>query len=122
MNEKPGLGRYAHEAPPEGEEYAPYVPATESPAEFTPKAIVLGAIFGIVFGAANAYLGLLAGLTISTSIPIAVITVAVFRALRSKGDKGSILETNMAQTIGSASSSVASGVIFHAARVVHVAG
>jgi putative OPT family oligopeptide transporter len=90
----------------------PYVPATESPAEFTIKAAFFGILFGIVFGAANAYLGLRAGLTISTSIPVAVMTVAAFRALAGIGQRGSILEANLSQTIGSASSSVASGVIF----------
>ena len=68
--------------------------------------------FGILFGAANAYLGLRAGLTISTSIPVAVMTVAAFRLLRTGGIHSSILEANLSQTIGSASSSVASGVIF----------
>jgi len=88
------------------------VEATESPAEFTIKAVGLGILFGIIFGAANAYLGLRAGLTISTSIPVAVMTVAVFRALSNVGVRGTILETNISQTTGSASSSLASGVIF----------
>ncbi|MEW5873869.1 MAG: oligopeptide transporter, OPT family [Candidatus Zixiibacteriota bacterium] len=90
----------------------PLVPATESPAEFTLKAIISGILFGVLFGAANAYLGLKAGLTVSTSIPIAVMTVAAFRALRIAGSRSTILESNMSQTIGSASSSLASGVIF----------
>jgi len=90
----------------------PYVPASQSPVEFTIKAAVAGILFGIIFGAANAYLGLQAGLTISTSIPVAVMTVAAFRALHRMGMRGSILEANISQTIGSASSSVASGVIF----------
>lgn len=90
----------------------PYVPAGESPAEATLKAVLAGIVFGILFGAANAYLGLRAGLTISTSIPVAVMTVALFRALRRGGVATSILEANLSQTIGSASSSVASGVIF----------
>jgi putative OPT family oligopeptide transporter len=81
-------------------------------AEATFKAVVAGIMFGILFGAANAYLGLRAGLTISTSIPVAVMTVALFRALRAGGMKSSILEANMSQTVGSASSSIASGVIF----------
>ena len=76
------------------------------------KAVVTGVLFGILFGAANAYLGLRAGLTISTSIPVAVMTVALFRALRAGGVGSTILEANMSQTVGSASSSVASGVIF----------
>jgi putative OPT family oligopeptide transporter len=75
--------------------------------EFTWRGLVPGILLGIIFGAANAYLGLRAGLTISTSIPIAVMTVAVYKLV-----KGNILEANMSQTIGSASSSVASGVIF----------
>ncbi|MEE9118947.1 MAG: oligopeptide transporter, OPT family [Calditrichia bacterium] len=90
----------------------PYVPASESPLEFTLKAVITGIIFGILFGAANAYLGLRAGLTISTSIPVAVMTVAAFRALKTIGKDGTILEANMSQTVGSASSSLASGVIF----------
>ena len=90
----------------------PYIPASESPAEATVKSVAAGIAFGILFGAANAYLGLRAGLTISTSIPVAVMTVALFRALRAVGVKSTILEANLSQTVGSASSSVASGVIF----------
>jgi putative OPT family oligopeptide transporter len=92
--------------------FRPYVSSEAAPAEFTANAIVPGVLFGIVFGAANAYLGLRAGLTISTSIPIAVMTVAAFKVLAATGRRGTILEANMSQTIGSASSSVASGVIF----------
>jgi putative OPT family oligopeptide transporter len=77
--------------------------------EATVKAIVAGILFGVVFGAANAYLGLKAGLTVSTSIPIAVLSALAFRATR-RG--GTILEANLSQTIGSASSSLASGTIF----------
>jgi putative OPT family oligopeptide transporter len=110
---KSGLSESAYRPLKKDEIYQPYVDSA-GPAlpEFTAKAVVLGIIFGIVFGAANAYLGLRAGLTISTSIPVAVMTVAVFRALESVGKKGTILEANLAQTTGSASSSVASGVIF----------
>ena len=78
-------------------------------AEFTLKAIVAGVVLGIVFGAANAYLGLRVGLTVSASIPAAVMTVAVFRLFRAKA---TILEANLSQTIGSASTSLASGTIF----------
>ncbi len=95
-----------------GEKYQPYIAAAESIPEFTLKAAFFGILFGIVFGAANAYLGLRAGLTISTSIPVAVMTVAAFRALQAVGQSGNILEANLSQTIGSASSSLASGVIF----------
>ena len=91
---------------------SPHVPPTESPAEATAKAVGAGILFGILFGAANAYLGLRAGLTISTSIPVAVMTVALFRTLRAGGVASTILESNLSQTVGSASSSVASGVIF----------
>ncbi len=109
---KDGLSQKAYVPLEEGDSYDPFVPATESLAEFTLKSVGLGILFGIVFGAANAYLGLRAGLTISTSIPVAVMTVAVFRALSRVGVKGTILETNISQTTGSASSSLASGVIF----------
>ncbi len=109
---KEKLGFQAYEPIPEGKTYEPFVPAIESPAEFTFKAGLTGVLLGIVFGAANAYLGLRAGLTISTSIPISVMTVAGFRLLRMFGIPNTILESNMSQTIGSASSSVASGVIF----------
>ena len=91
---------------------SPYISPTESPAEATAKAVGAGILFGILFGAANAYLGLRAGLTISTSIPVAVMTVALFRTLRAGGVSSTILEANLSQTVGSASSSVASGVIF----------
>jgi putative OPT family oligopeptide transporter len=82
---------------------------TEELAEFTVKAVVTGVLLGIVFGAANAYLGLRVGLTVSASIPAAVMTVAVFKLLQRKG---TILEANLSQTIGSASTSLASGTIF----------
>jgi len=109
---KNGLSEKAYVPVAEGDSYDPFVPADESPAEFTAKAVGMGILFGIIFGAANAYLGLRAGLTISTSIPVAVMTVAVFRVLSKFGIRGTILETNISQTTGSASSSLASGVIF----------
>ena len=109
---KEGLSQKAYVPIAEGDSYDPFVEAGESLAEFTLKSVGLGILFGIIFGAANAYLGLRAGLTISTSIPVAVMTVAVFRALSRVGVKGTILETNISQTTGSASSSLASGVIF----------
>jgi putative OPT family oligopeptide transporter len=81
----------------------------ESLAEFTLKAVVVGVILGMVFGAANAYLGLRVGMTVSASIPAAVMTVAIFRVL---GRRGTILEANISQTIGSASTALATGTIF----------
>ena len=77
--------------------------------EFTLRAVVVGVLLGLVFGAANAYLGLRVGLTVSASVPAAVLAVAVFRTL---GRRGSILEANISQTIGSASTALASGTIF----------
>ena len=112
MSERKGLGPGAFKPPSPGTSYEPYVPASTDLQEFTLKAIGLGIVFGIVFGAANAYLGLRAGLTISTSIPVAVMTVAVFKALEAVGRRGTLLEANLSQTVGSASSSLASGIIF----------
>jgi putative OPT family oligopeptide transporter len=83
----------------------------ESVVEFTTRAVLAGIFFGILFGAANAYLGLKVGLTVSTSIPIAVLTVALFKLVPSHRE-GVILEANISQTIGSASSSLATGTIF----------
>jgi hypothetical protein len=111
-DEKKGLSQAAYVELEAGQQYPPYVAPAQSLPEFSLKAAFFGILFGIVFGAANAYLGLRAGLTISTSIPVAVMTVAAFRALKSVGYPGSILEANLSQTIGSASSSLASGVIF----------
>ena len=95
----------------EGETYVPYTHG-QSLAEFTLKGVATGILLGMIFGAANTYLGLKAGLTISTSIPVAVLAVVVFKLLGASGAKHNILEANMAQTVGSASSSVASGVLF----------
>lgn len=78
-------------------------------AEFTLKAVLAGIVLGVVFGAANAYLGLRAGMTVSASIPAAVMTVAMFKLF---GAKGTILEANMSQTIGSASTALATGSIY----------
>ncbi len=93
-------------------EIKPYVAPSVSTGEFTLRAVVLGSIFGLLFGFSNTYLGLYSGLTVSTSIPIAVMTVAAFRALRLFGARPTILESNISQTTGSASSSLASGIIF----------
>lgn len=108
---KGSLAPEAYEQIP-GDQYTPYVPPEVDPPEFTLKALVLGSLFGIAFGAANAYLGLRVGLTISTSIPIAVMTVAVFALLKPMLGPATLLESNMAKTVGSASSSLASGIIF----------
>lgn len=111
-SEARGLSSQAYSPLKPGTEYQPYVASQSSPVELTLKSLLAGVLFGILFGAANAYLGLRAGLTISTSIPVAVLTVAAFKLLRKAGRESSILEANISQTVGSASSSVASGVIF----------
>src|SRR5215213_10873947 len=88
--------------------FQPYVAATQSPAEFTLKAIVIGVLFGLLFGASTVYLGLRAGLTVSASIPIAVLAISVLKRLGGS----TILENNIVQTIGSAGESLAAGVVF----------
>src|SRR5713101_5736589 len=95
----------AHET---GQGFRPYVPASQEIPEFTFKAVALGIVFGIIFGAATVYLALRAGLTVSASVPIAVLSIAVFKKL----GKSTILENNIVQTIGSAGESVAAGVVF----------
>ncbi|MBD3402748.1 oligopeptide transporter, OPT family [candidate division GN15 bacterium] len=104
--------RSQSDPPVSGDTYRPHVSPEASLPEFTLRSVVAGIIFGVLFGAANAYLGLLAGLTVSTSIPVAVMTVGFFRLARGFFGPVSILEANMSQTTGSASSSLASGVIF----------
>jgi len=89
-------------------EFKPFVPADSNAPEFTFRAVLLGAIFGIIFGAVTVYVGLKAGLTVAASIPIAVITISL---LRHKGQP-SVLETVMVQTAGNAGQSIAAGVIF----------
>jgi len=88
--------------------FQPYVAATQAPPEFTVKAIVIGILFGLLFGASTVYLGLRAGLTVSASIPIAVLAISVLKKLGGS----TILENNIVQTIGSAGESVAGGVVF----------
>jgi len=111
QDRKKGLPREAYETIP-GDQYPPYIPKSETMTELTIKSLVYGSIFGILFGMANAYLGLMAGLTISTAIPLAVITVAVAKIFQRFTGKTSILENNITKTAGSASSSLASGIIF----------
>ena len=93
----------------ENNEFKPYVPAEKITPEFTVTSIIMGIILAIVFGAANAYLGLRVGMTVSASIPAAVISMGVIRVIMKKN---SILESNMVQTIGSAGESLAAGAIF----------
>ncbi|HEX9656230.1 MAG TPA: oligopeptide transporter, OPT family [Bacteroidota bacterium] len=99
-------------------EFKPFIPALQVIPEFSPKAIVLGALFGIIFGAATVYLALRAGLTVSASIPIAVLAIAVFKRF----GKATILENNIVQTIGSAGESVAAGVVFTIPALIFLTG
>ena len=90
-------------------EFKPYILDEKKMSEFTAASIVMGILLAVVFGAANAYLGLRVGMTVSASIPAAVISMGVIRVLMRKN---SILESNMVQTIGSAGESLAAGAIF----------
>ncbi len=93
---------------PTAQEFRPYVsPQSEIP-EFTFRAVVLGAVLGIIFGAVSVYLALRAGLTVSASIPVAVLSISIFKWL----GKSTILENNTVQTVGSAGESIAAGVVF----------
>ena len=93
----------------ENTEFKPYIPAEKVTPEFTVTSVIMGCILAVIFGAANAYLGLRVGMTVSASIPAAVISMGVIRVLLRRN---SILESNMVQTIGSAGESLAAGAIF----------
>lgn len=90
-------------------DFKPYIAADRIVPEFTVTSIIIGIILAVVFGAANAYLGLRVGMTISASIPAAVLSMGIIRIILRRD---SILENNMVQTIGSAGESVAAGAIF----------
>ena len=93
----------------DNKEFKPYIPADKSIAELTPTAIITGALLAVLFSAANAYLGLRVGMTVSASIPAAVISMGIMRKILRRN---SILENNMVQTIASAGESLAAGAIF----------
>ncbi len=93
----------------ENKNFKPYIPADKITPEFTVTSIVMGIILAVVFGAANAYLGLRVGMTVSASIPAAVIAMGVIRVIMRKN---SVLESNIVQTVGSAGESLAAGAIF----------
>ena len=88
--------------------FKPYVAADQSPAELTARALIVGALLGVVFAASSVYLALKVGLTVSASIPVAVLSITILRAL----GRGTILENNIVQTTGSAGESIAAGVAF----------
>src|SRR5271157_5325861 len=87
--------------------HRPYVPETMEMKEFTFRAVLIGLVMTVILGAANAYLGLRAGMTIAATYPAAVIGMAVLRLM-----KGSLLEENIARTVGSIGESVAAGAVF----------
>lgn len=89
-------------------EFRSYISARETPKEFTIRAVILGALFGLLFGAVTVYVGLRAGLTVSASIPISVLSISILRAF----GRSTILENNIVQTTGSAGESLAAGVMF----------
>src|SRR5207302_1084899 len=89
-------------------DHEPYIPATHFPAELTPRALILGVVLGLIFSASSVYLALKIGLTVSASIPIAVLSITIFRWL----GRSTILENNIVQTTGSAADSVSAGVVF----------
>ena len=106
-----------HPVAPQHGTFQPYVPASQSPAEFTVRAVILGSLFGLLFGASTVYLGLRAGLTVAASIPIAVLAISVLKKLGGS----TILENNIVQTIGSAGESIAGGVVFTVPALIFLA-
>ncbi len=102
MSDRP----WSSTAPPG--EFRTYISTEESVKEFTVRAVILGALFGLLFGAVSVYVGLRAGLTVSASIPIAVLSISILRAF----GRSTILENNIVQTTGSAGESLAAGVMF----------
>lgn len=88
--------------------FKPFVPTTETRPELTARALILGSLFGVLFGAVTVYVGLRAGLTVAASIPISVLSISILRAF----GRSSILENNIVQSTGNAGQSIASGVIF----------
>src|SRR2546430_5507901 len=94
-------------------DHKPYAADETRMAEFTPKAVIVGAMFGLIFGASTVYLALKAGLTVSASIPIAVLCISLLKKLGGS----TILENNIGQTIGPTGQSIAAGVGFNLPRV-----
>lgn len=99
-------------------EFKPFISSDQNIAEFSLKAVILGALFGVLFGASTVYLALRAGLTVSASIPISVLSIAILKKL----GKSTILENNIVQTIGSAGEAVAAGVVFTVPALLFLSG
>lgn len=109
MQNSPFIGKIKQIPKMEKEVFKPYIPAEKNIAELTVTSIIIGILLTIIFGAANAYLGLRVGMTVSASIPAAVVSMAIIRLILKRN---SILENNIVQTIGSAGGSLAAGCIF----------
>lgn len=114
MSEKKGLSHGAYGGV-HGNDYIPYIPAGEAMPELTVASLIIGCIFAIIFGAANAYLGLKVGLTISASIPGAIMATGILKGLFRRNN---ILEANMIQSIGAMGESIAGGLIFTLPAVI----
>jgi putative OPT family oligopeptide transporter len=108
LSEQPAVRDRAWSSTAPPGEFRPYLSAEESLKEFTIRAVILGALFGLLFGAVTVYVGLRAGLTVSASIPISVLSISILRAF----GRSTILENNVVQTTGSAGESLAAGVMF----------
>ncbi len=102
------------------ENFKPFIKASENLPELTVKAVIIGIFLCVIMTASNAYLGMKAGMTVSASIPAAVISMSIFYAIRKLGFKTSILENNIVQTITSAGESLAAGVIFTVVGVIYL--
>jgi putative OPT family oligopeptide transporter len=98
----------ADQKPEKRPDFEPFIPASQHPREFTARAVIMGAILGIMFAASSVYLALKVGMTVSASIPIAVMSITLFRLFT----RATILENNIVQTTGSAGESIAAGVVF----------
>src|SRR6266699_2921215 len=115
VSEQTGVRERAWSSTAPPGEFHTYVPAEESPKEFTIRAVILGALFGLLFGAVTVYVGLRAGLTVSASIPISVLSISILRKMGGylpPFGRPTILENNIVQTTGSAGESLAAGVMF----------
>ncbi|GJG87914.1 hypothetical protein tb265_30950 [Gemmatimonadetes bacterium T265] len=115
LPEQPAVAPAADRVPLAGDtaEFAPYVPAATDLPELTPAAVAIGVVLGLVFAASSVYLALKIGLTVSASIPIAVLSITIFRwVTNATGGRPSILRNNIVQTTGSAGESIAAGTVF----------
>src|SRR5437763_14847240 len=116
LSEQTGVREKAWSSTAPPGEFRTYVSAEESPKEFTVRAVIMGALFGLLFGAVTVYVGLRAGLTVSASIPISVLSISILRAF----GRSTILENNIVQPTGSAGESLAAGVMFTITALIYL--